>query len=225
MTTYTFRVEENDEYGFTGLILEEAPSSYYPLTGMGIAHDILEHFPKDEGTEEDELLALGAALYIRGNGNYWNQRIGPEEQLAPDFVTLYRTNPRLLSPGRTTKLGAYVEEWITKNLERFEKELLSDWEDVDASGVESWVSAARGWLRRGYRRAARRYKATDPYTLVSMFRYIEERANAFLKNNDGFSRFHIQVSGTKVVTGETMFDVDEDGYEKEWIDWRPTQTF
>jgi len=61
MKRYTFEVAEHEEYGSLGF----KPSWYPkgdPLGGMAVAHDILEHFPKDDGSAEGEYMALGASL-------------------------------------------------------------------------------------------------------------------------------------------------------------------
>ena len=69
MKVYTFKVEEHEEYGSLGFKPSWYPNGA-PLGGMTAAHDILEHFPNDNGGAESEFLALGAALWIRGDAKF-----------------------------------------------------------------------------------------------------------------------------------------------------------
>lgn len=76
-TQRTFRMvcEEHEDYGSLGLIPEDAPSTFEPLTGMGIVHDIIEHVHggPDMGSLHDEMKAFGVAHWGRGQGDYWRR--------------------------------------------------------------------------------------------------------------------------------------------------------
>jgi len=67
-----YKKETSDQSG-VGWLMIGAPSTYFPIGGMGVAHDLLEHRPTDSGTIEEELQALGAMIYIRGVGGFFHR--------------------------------------------------------------------------------------------------------------------------------------------------------
>lgn len=163
MQTRTLVRKEHEEMGFSGFVVKGMDFTD-PGTGMTIAHDLLEHSPADRGTIEEELMALGAAMYVRGE-DYWN-RSGSytrmPENIASDFPMFnehfqnnFPERDLLLSPGRTTKLDLYMEESIQETC----FEVLKAFKNNDEK-VPAWVrdtKALTGWFRRGYRKAVRRY--------------------------------------------------------------------
>src|SRR5258706_10369581 len=69
---YIFISEEHEDFVTLGWKLKGC-SGMDPLSGMAVAHDCMEHFPKvgqADGVAE-EFMALGAALWIRGDTGYW----------------------------------------------------------------------------------------------------------------------------------------------------------
>jgi hypothetical protein len=196
-----FVVEEHEEYGTKGFRPKWMPQAD-PLGGMAVAHDILEHFPKDDGGVEAELQALGAALYIRGNGGYWweSHNTDPAYHVAGDFIELYRhcayENFTLLDPGRTTRLDDEEAERWCQNAAR--DGLRSVHEEVshllvhmrdneDSEFLNAFCSDQTrlrvvGWLRKGYRRARKRYVGADPGIIVhSIFKPIAKTADKWLE--------------------------------------------
>lgn len=229
MREYRFRREIYEESGSEGWLLIGAPETYIPIGGMGLAHDIMEHRIGDTGSVEDELLALGAALYIRGEGGYWYKHRGtpcPGYQLSGDFYDLahqYEGLYNLSKPRRTTSLPDRVENWIEEACERGYSHVMEYWhgEDLDLNGedkdladaVNSFIANIPGWLRRGYRMARRRYKSLRPYHLSETFAEIAEAADKHLKNAEEFEilvvLFDEKKGDAKVFLEEFEFSEDE----------------
>lgn len=49
MQKFTFVCKTHDEYGGLGWALKSKPH-FEPLPGMTVAHDVMEHFPRDNAT-------------------------------------------------------------------------------------------------------------------------------------------------------------------------------
>jgi len=224
-----FRRAENDETGENGWLMKGAPSTYIPIGGMGVAHDLLEHRQGDEGTVKDELLAFGAILYVRGLGGYFQRKgsyYSPGENLggemASDLGIKYEGIERgIPDPGRTLRLEDDVEEWIDQAIKGCRKEIQEHsrgYGDSDTpwSGDQSneFLTRARGWLRRGYRMARRRYKDIDVCVLSHLFAEIEKKADHLLK--DDMADYCPMVVRLDVKRGNVMVYLDESSLGEEW---------
>jgi len=94
MKAYRFAVAEHAEFGGLGLVPKWYPTGD-PLGGMAAAHDILEHFPNDDGSTEGELQALGAAIWVRGEGgvtfdSHGGRYFDLERDIPADFPEIWR---------------------------------------------------------------------------------------------------------------------------------------
>lgn len=198
MTTFRFDKREHTEYGHDGWLLEGSPSTYEPLSGMAVAHDLLEHKRDDDGSIEDEFMALGAMIHIRGEGGYWpmyhpmQHAQSPGENMPGDLVRLWTGAESFegacyagtRDPGRTTRLDdEWCEEQITIGLREAKRELVDEY-DCDAREIDTFLAHARGWMRKGYRHARRRYKRCCPAELAHVFHTIEREADRLLKLAD-----------------------------------------
>lgn len=215
--TLTFVKRENEEFGGEGWLLEGAPSTYFPISGMGIAHDVLEHRVDDDGSVEHEMLALGAALYIRGEGNYWalftrQVTTDPGKNVGADLemlATRYDGLDTLRTPGRTTKLDDHVEEWIDNACAAARDELRHSVDDKKS--VENYLKAARGWLRKGYRAARERYEGIAPGALCATFDKIATRADEFLRLADSsYEKLVIVIDEEHLTASVTLHNTLED---------------
>jgi hypothetical protein len=190
MKTYRFTVAEHEEFGSLGF----KPSWYPhgdPLGGMAVAHDILEHFPNDDGGAEGEFLALGAALYIRGETGYF-QRHGnvnpPEVHLSAEFDMIWRAHTerdgrsdiREVSRVRNTELLDTCRKIVRLGVKNLEENGVEP-EDLPNHGTRELIAR---WLAKGYVKAARRYRKLDQHTLSYVFGKIEEAADKALKYAD-----------------------------------------
>ena len=178
---YDYIIEDHQEYSFKGmrsLFLVNAE----PAQPLQATHDLLEHF-LEPITSNAELQALGAMLYIRGQGSYFRNSFkgNPVPALAADLgsVMIYQyTFGQVTDPGRTYPLDDVVESWITQSIVQFFQEYkneLSD--DPQNKNYAHWL---RGWLRVGYRRAKERY-TLNPETLSFHFEKIEAELEKKLK--------------------------------------------
>lgn len=136
-----------------------------PGNGMTLAHDILEHFPKDTGTMEEEMMALGAGLFVR-NDDYFGNMPPYSGDFAVNFASDFpnfcmyfendgRTGQRLKYPGITRYLSDDLEE----GLERL-KDCVFQEVGYGDDPIPPWVknfNDIKGWMRKGYRKAQRRY--------------------------------------------------------------------
>jgi len=206
-----FVVEEHEEQGNIGMRPLDMPNAD-PLSGMAVAHDLLEHFPNDNGSVEHEFMALGALLYVRGedyfsiNGSY---NTDPAVHIASDFVEQYyyliqRGNGLAFrNPGRTTMLDEDTELTFDRMFHEAKRNLRSAYQEEDDERFflnDEQCRRARGWFRRGYRRAVRRYKSLNKVThsprmaILSLFLEIEKKADEWMKHQEEGMRCRITVN-------------------------------
>ncbi len=193
MTRRRFKLTEHPEYGGMGLAPAWMPDHQAdPLGGMGCAHDVLEHGPRDRV----EWQGLGGAVYVRGDDYFARRgRYNPScaENVGSDFVQLFHLwegadipEP----PGGTKPLDCEAEGIIDRavmhgcNLVR--QEFSGD--DDRAKLAEAWTRTEqrrrmRGWMRLGYRAAARRWRHVQRCELVETFCKIEEAIDRFLQDD------------------------------------------
>ena len=216
----TFTVDHHDEYGFTGLRMKNRPH-FDPGTGLTIAHDLMEHFRDDDGTTEHELMALGAMLYVRDCGADMRASAfssEPYEGIAADLIQqcFYMDAAKrtaLENPGRTTRID---DEDVERQIQQVWPEAMRLMaHEFDNQNMYSWLDQKRliGWLRRGYRRAARRYKDIPSWRTAETFRRLSEEADEAIKRYEDFLgteiTFRIDVFSNKVTwrawfNGESM---------------------
>ncbi len=188
-----FKIEVHEEYGELGLRLSARPW-FEPLGGLAAAHDLMEHFADDDGTLAGELQALGASLFVRDCGSYFAQtgsrHTDASVHIAADMVQqVHYTRERgenELPPIRTRALSDdYVEGEFQRSLagairtlrEEFEGEPLPGW-------LKTHEQRARfvGWLRRGYRRAVKRYSKFSADEVCAAFIAAEKAADSYLRD-------------------------------------------
>lgn len=177
--TYTFTCEEHCEFGSNGWKIEGVQNAD-PLSGMGVAHDILEHYPGAgaDMSVDGELMALGASFYVR---EYTKNMHSLGANAAADLPDIMRNvwdgYMRLGDPGRTVPIKAEYE--IDNALEAFRKEAECD-VDIYSNFNNEQALRIRGWMRKGYRLAAKRWKNCG--SMRSLFDEIEAEADKRLKH-------------------------------------------
>ncbi len=191
----SFMIEKHEDSGTIGVRPIDMPHAD-PLSGMAAAHDMLEHFPSDDGGIEDEFQALGAAVYVRGIPGYFAQRArghDAAENIGSEFPELFRhwahegfcmrRPPRTLSLApRDEHAETMIQSAVNAGIKLIRDEVDND-ADVDPGfwlqpeGRRSIV----GWMRRGYRRAARRYAHTRDWRVCETFRQIEAKVDKLLE--------------------------------------------
>lgn len=155
-----------------------------PGNGRLCAHDVLEHNLREPGAAEGEMMALGASLYIRGfSGWFHNNSLTVEGIYANDVSSIMERVAEgaetLSDPGVTRPLRDCENEEqsfhelidLGFKLARDElPRLTDDWQAVaDEVLTSENKRRALGWLRKGYRKAVRRYAGADPYEIGRMF--------------------------------------------------------
>ena len=215
-----FVVEQHEEFGTLGYRPAWMPHAD-PLSGLAVAHDTFEHFPGDDGGVPAELQALGASLFVRGEGGYWHQHsrmVEPSMHLAADFEELFRHVahegfPCPCPPGRrgTRKLEEHVEGWIADT----RKQALmhaEHFDDGERCAFRTWMRVCEydRWLRIGYRRARMRYKGRSEYELAHAFHEVEKRADKLL--SEAMEGQELSVIITPTLYPLLRLDFPEEGY-------------
>lgn len=187
MFTVKFVWTKDQEYGEYGWIPKDHPE-FNMVSGFGLAHDVLEHFKGDTSDLNGEMRAFGAMLLIRAEGDwqpYRGYRNRPmSEDISSDLARFIReqkwSDDRLSRPPRTYKLNEYVEQVIadafaeTYRIVKAENEYEHDENDkITHHEAQVFLEKALGWMRIGYRKAARRYHNAPPHYLASLFNDIE----------------------------------------------------
>jgi hypothetical protein len=141
--------------------------------GLLIAHDIIEHVNGAEqiGSIDDELEALGAIWFVRGQFNDLSRDkrgsfYSVEENIASDVIRMFRdhwdggqyvdTRKRYTRP-----LESMHESAIDGILEFAQRDYKKELSDTDLTGVtaawRAYKHAARHRMRAGFRKAARKW--------------------------------------------------------------------
>jgi hypothetical protein len=176
---YKFTVAEHHEYGSLGFKPSWYPAGD-PLGGLAVAHDILEHFPKDDGSAEGEYQALGSALWLRGDSGYFQSRGNvnpPEVHLASDFPMIWGIQGYVKECPlvRDSELMETCREIVRLGVKNIQEE-----SSTTPPSAIARENIAR-WMAKGYKRAQKRYKNVDAYTVSErLFRGIEESADKAL---------------------------------------------
>lgn len=199
MKAFYFAVAMHEEYGSLGLRPKWYPTGD-PLSGMAAAHDILEHFPKDDGSTEGELQALGASLFIRGDGGwssghrYYDCVRAPAADLPQIWDYMQdRENRSSLKPCGLPRADSFGIETGRAIVAEGMKEIRARIEDVEGRPDEETRELMARWIARGYSRAQSRYRRVvgGACALASMFMQIERECDEALKGE--------AIEGTQVV--------------------------
>lgn len=191
----TFICERHEEYGTIGwrpLNMKKAE----PFIAVG--HDLLEHFKDDDGSLEDELMAGGAIILLRGltgliqkNGNVNKPEVHIGSQISSILNYAIGRDEVLSKPPRTYKADeefeSFAEEAYRCGISEVEAGELYD------DGTEKFSKNNRGftkenvigWWRIGYRRARRRYRNADPYAVGLMIEKIDDKIRRYIEEIPG----------------------------------------
>lgn len=195
-----FDVREHEEYGNLGLAMQGRPWAD-PLGGLAAIHDMLEHMPHDKGDTEGEIMALGASLHVREHYGavIRSGLFDPVDSIASEFrfQCEYRARDRvtgpLRDPGRTERLFDDERESCVQAIAHRCKRLCLD-EGVDREDA-AWIEPGKviGWLRRGYRRAQRRFRGIASWQLSQVFHEAEQGFEDCLKGAEAGYRVRAEI--------------------------------
>lgn len=194
MLNRDFVFEEDHELGFQGLRATWMDNAQ-PFDGMGCAHDMLEHFPMQHGAIEGECEALGAHMFLRLE-NGWSAST-PTSWQATWFrmgnllsTCLIDGENESLDPPRffkTKPLSESTEHELQKALDKAFDDARANFRDepealarFDEPLLRASYECA---VRRGYRKAARRYARVDTYNISSqLFAAVAKTLDTLMKN-------------------------------------------
>ena len=136
---------------------------YGPLAGspVGLAHDAFEHFTFQGPA--DECMALGAMYWIRYEGGYpgSGQYARPLrlEDFGSTFIDIHHAchQDDMAKAPRTKKLESHVESDLEEIVAIGAHYVIEEFPAEEKEIGESINANFRGWFRKGYRAAARKY--------------------------------------------------------------------
>lgn len=193
-----------DERGMHGWIADGYPNFDVTQPGM-FSHDCLEHLPRGmkHGAIADELMALGARLYIRVKSEWWwSQRFLAEppeswgrelqillqaiqwgEQPEPSIIT-----EPLLDDDMDDEIESALEHGA--RIANREHEYMAS-HDLAAGEQEPYTADSAlmqnmaAWLRRGYRAAVARFKERDPADIMWLGECLDKEMQKYGNGEDG----------------------------------------
>lgn len=220
MLTATFVVQMHEEYGELGLKMIGRDWAD-PFGALAAVHDMMEHFPSDDGSVEHELMALGASLYVRDESSYYYQKnlreTHPAYHISSDMIEQsnymhYWGRTCLKNPGKTLPLRDEGIEGILQKMYKRTQELLKEefWEQEQMYKWTTDKEVFLGWFRRGYRRAQRRYKGISPSWLLASFLEGERQLEGFMKHAEEGMRCRLSINPKRAIVRLTDLSYDEE---------------
>lgn len=214
-----------DDIGETGLALANVLVPDMPMVdtdGYSIAHDVVEHIngPAYIGEIQDELTALGAIWYVRGQWGDLRRdgsgvRHSPEQHLAADVARMFEeycngVPLRQKSPALPTTRAGDIEDVIDTVL------LEAKLHEVDGStGLKRvlYKALVRDAMRTGYRKAKRKYEAhgRGRFFANNLFWNIQDCVARFHKHHELIEGAHLylQLKGEEATI---LYDETDDYY-------------
>ena len=210
---YIFECALHPKYGSLGW-RPKGMDNADPLSGMAVAHDVLEHFPGGDMGVEDELQALGASFYVRKYTTNMHSLGANVAADLPDVLAhVHSEGMSFFSPGRTAPID--VEYEVDDAIHHFREEAAYSRQRTSSQEL-AWV---RGWMRRGYRRAVKRWGDIDTR---SLFDEIQREADRHLKRaEEGLTELEVKLTfyrGTLHDTRRASVEVKAKQHYEEWLE-------
>lgn len=157
---------------------------------MTVAHDTLEHFDPKDSSLKAEFLAFGAMLYLRGEGEWWanfSRTMTPEfaDQAYNEVTMFIAHNGDTLPHCRARKLD---DEMLEDSLTRLYDLALKEAREYYTEEPIDWptkIKDAINWMRKGYRKAAKRYKIDWAFRRGELFQNVMEAVDRRAGMMDG----------------------------------------
>jgi hypothetical protein len=135
-------------------------------------------------------MALGASLYVRDGESYYHAkgqwRADPADNIASDMTeqARYLDGRTLRDPGRTRPCAA--DNFVCRAWTAAVRLLRAECDPEDFPPFLRPGERAKfiGWMRRGYRMAARRYSGVAEWRMCDLFQQIERAADEAIKHHD-----------------------------------------
>jgi len=189
----SFRDESTGELGFgvEGMPRDETTNA--ANDGLQIAHDLIEHVSGAQyiGTIDDELEALGAIWYVRGQHGELRRdgtgnRFSIEENIASDITRMFRIDGDQYVSFQSRKTHAVVaDSYLQTILDYADKSYLGEFDDEGREAArQEWPkyrAHALNRMRVGYSKARRKYERRGHYYANNLFWAIEEAVRPYAK--------------------------------------------
>jgi len=193
MIVKKFTAAMHQDHGTLGWVMDTMPH-FDPTTGMGVAHDCMEHLTRRAGFE-GEMEAFGVALYIRHQGGYWQQQLtrnaskgaGTWAYNTSYEIAEFLARDTALNVEKAPRTALLDDEDAEEQIAMMQLRALNDFysdvaecyglEDTPREVIVECLERAAVWVRRGWLNAERKYGAF-PYDLCYMFKQIEEEVDA-----------------------------------------------
>jgi hypothetical protein len=204
----TLVARRDEETGVVGLVIEGLRPTDGEVNsaseGLLIAHDLIEHVNGIEriGSIDDELEALGAIWYVRGqhsdlSRNGVGSAYSAEENIASDVTRMFRDH----------FYGAYVEyvglrtkasdadEGLQEIMRHAERSYLSEFDDSERTEARAkWAEYAALCMHRmrtGYRKARAKWERYGRFAANNAFWEIAEAVEPHAKHCDEGQTFKL----------------------------------
>jgi hypothetical protein len=195
---------EDASTGVLGLGLADMPrndDTNAASDGLLLAHDIVEHVngPEAIGTIADELEALGAIWYVRGqHGELRRDLLGSsytvEQNIAADVTRMFRDffygAPLVTKPPRTRPTDA--DDAFRAIIAFAVHDAPGEVNDGDthtprqiAARLRAYTRVCLPLMRTGYRKAERKYERHGRFFANNLFWAIERATDRYCKNPEG----------------------------------------
>lgn len=193
-----FIYDLDDDSGYEGL----RPTWFAnanPTSGVGLAHDVLEHFLSQEGPISGELEATGAALALRWEQGWASRHTALTEddamanavfQIICDIVRDGYALPALKRSRRMPEGCRWADDVILTAVDRAVELVKREFADDEANtqAAAQCVTPAMqetlvSWLRSGYRKTLKRYEGSDLHTVgMYFYEHVASRAEELLRS-------------------------------------------
>jgi hypothetical protein len=185
-----------------GWIERGAPDTYFPGSGMTVAHDLLEHKLHPKYGIEEELMAFGAMLFIRGQGGYFAQH-GRKyttwaENTCDELAEMLSNYRNAIAPCRSWRLDDYIEGEIGDVLHRTKRSLADEFPEAREVITDASFAHMVNWLRRGFRWAENRYRIGAANTCY-LFMQVQQEVDRCNPNHE---------YGIRITVDLDHYDVD-----------------
>lgn len=206
---YTFVRGTSKYSGDEGWRPKEIPG-FDPVSPVMVVHDILEHFPGDEGEVYNEYQAQGAMFWIRHEGGFFDDSgdATSDVVIKPAFGQLFYhiVKNKLTTAACPTSKEAQellknkdtdyeMQRTVSNAFEYIEERFESGFQYKSNHGSKAAqkerltksLTHALGWMRIGYHRCAMRYKGVSQERLARLYSQVVEKIEEVERKIDGGS--------------------------------------
>jgi hypothetical protein len=199
MSHILFQWGEDQEYGDYGWLPAAYPN-FNAVRPGGFGHDCIEHFPRGlkHGQIADELLALGARLYVRvDSGWWWRQQYMQTvpQSFGYELHRLLRDMDEqgvdLPDPGSVPLLDNEMDDEIEAaqreavRVSNAEHDRHSDDQDEPYAFEQEQIQWMGAWLRRGYAACIKRFRGAYAGEILALSEALDRASEKFAHGEEG----------------------------------------